>query len=448
MMTMTATQRPITPLPKSRRNNSTTSLPPVQPGLPEPQTIEATGLPGEFLAALTLKFLYQAGMMEGHQLAGKLCLRFNGIVEPVLDELRRDTLVEVKGGRQLNPASYRYDLTEKGIEHARDAWERNRYVGPCPVTLEQYVEVVEALSGQRPLLSEAEVQQALKGLVLSPEIAESIGPAVNSFKSLFLYGPPGNGKSSIAKIIGRYLLGGEVLLPYAIFADGQIIKVYDSSTHKALAEPGAEQPKTDSRWVCCRPPVVTVGGELTLQDLDLAYSDTARFYEAPLQLKANGGLFLIDDFGRQRMPPKELLNRWIVPLEERVDYLTFQTGKKVAVPFETLIVFSTNLQPEALMDEAFLRRIRHKLGIDYPSVEQFYQIFQQACQQRHLAFDQETFLHLVRRYYLACNRPFQACHARDLLDQLTDFAVYQREPVQMTVTLMEKAARSYFARLF
>jgi predicted ATPase with chaperone activity len=331
--------------------------------------------------------------------------------------------------------------------------ERNRYVGPCPVTLEQYTKVLKAQADHRPQIDKSAVTRAVQSLVLSPEIVNCIGPAVNSFKSLFLYGPPGNGKSSIAKVIGRHLLAGEVLVPHAIFADGQVIKVYDEAVHQALPEPEADQQdrresNMDQRWIRCKPPIVTVGGELTLQDLDLAYNDTARFYEAPLQLKANGGMFLIDDFGRQQMQPKDLLNRWIVPLEERNDYLTFHTGKKVAIPFETLIVFSTNLDPEELMDEAFLRRIRHKLGIDYPNAQQYHQIFQNACQERNIPFNREVFVHLVRNYYLTEGRQFRACHPRDLLDQLSDFATYQHEPIRMTVELIDQAARSYFARLF
>jgi hypothetical protein len=194
--------------------------------------------------------------------------------------------------------------------------------------------------------------------------------------------------------------------------------------------------------------VINAGGQLTLHDLDLAYNDVARYYEAPLQLKANGGMFLIDDFGRQQMPPEALLNRWIVPLEERIDFLTFHTGKKIVIPFETLIVFATNLNPEELVDDAFLRRIRHKLGIDYPTARQYHQIFLQACEQRSIAFNQETFMHLVQQYYSGPGRSFQACHPRDLLDQLADFAAYLDEPVEMTAELMDKAARSYFARLF
>jgi predicted ATPase with chaperone activity len=419
--------------------------------LVEPRAKEETGLPESFLSDLILKMLYTSGTTEGHEIASALCLRFSGVVEPPLSDLRHDNLVEVKGGNHHNPASYRYDLTEKGVQRARKAWERNRYVGPCPVTLEQYTSIIKTQTTQRTRVGEDEVARAVEHLVLSPEIVERIGPAVNSFKSLFIYGPPGNGKTSIAKSISSHLLEGEVMVPHAIFADGQVIKVYDVETHRALAEPEAEhpgQPKLDGRWVRCRPPVIITGGELTLHDLDLAYNDVARYYEAPLQLKANGGMFLIDDFGRQQMPPEALLNRWIVPLEERIDFLTFHTGKKIAIPFETLIVFATNLNPEELVDDAFLRRIRHKLGIDYPTARQYHQIFLQACKRRSIAFNQETFMHLVQQYYSGPGRSFQACHPRDLLDQLTDFATYLDEPVEMTAELMDKAAGSYFARLF
>lgn len=419
--------------------------------LEEPRTLEATGIPQEFVAGLALKILYFNGSIKGWQVAQEMRLHFSGVVEPILQTLKRHHLVQVTGGSNLNRASYQYAITDKGSQRARELLERSRYAGPCPVNLRHYIQVVKLQAQSRPLVNEDDVKQALRGLVLSQNIIEQIGPAVNSFKSLFVYGPPGNGKTSVAKAIAKRLLPGNIMIPHAIYESGQVIKVFDAEVHPPLESEEAQLAEAnglDKRWVCCKPPAVITGGELTLQDLDLQWSDTNRYYEAPFQLKANGGMLLIDDFGRQQMEPKDLLNRWIVPLEERLDFLTFHTGKKFAVPFETLIVFSTNLDPESLVDEAFLRRIRHKMGIDNPTEEQYYQIFRTACEERQIKFDKNAFVHLLREYYLRAGRPLKACHPRDLLDQLADFATFRGEPQEMSIDLVDRAARSYFAELF
>jgi hypothetical protein len=292
--------------------------------------------------------------------------------------------------------------------------------------------------------------QALQDLVVPQIVFDKVGPAVNSGRSIFLFGPPGNGKTTIAESVGRLVLGQGMYIPYSIYIDGQIVSVFDSINHEPVPDPGVSETgddRPDPRWVRIRRPVIMVGGELTLNGLDLVWDETAKFYEAPFQVKANGGMFLIDDFGRQLVRPRDLLNRWIVPLEKRADFLTLHTGRKIEVPFDVLIVFSTNLEPRDLVDEAFLRRIRHKIDVIDPSFEEYRVIFQRVAEARGLPYDERGLAYLLQEWYIQYDRPLRAVHPRDLIDQMRDISSYLGIPFQMTGELIDRACQAYFVEL-
>ena len=417
----------------------------------EPQSIADTGLDLAFISDLVLKVIYFNTAITAQAVADTVCLPFFNIVDKALTALKREELIEVGGSSGFGELAYQYTITVKGMNRVHDVLARSSYVGPAPVPLDNYYQVVQAQAISDMRVSPDDVRRALTDLVLDDFTIDSIGQAVNTGRSMFLYGPPGNGKTTLAEHIAG-MLGGAIFIPHAIAVDGQVIKVLDLHNHVPLngipGRGGANRPAgQDQRWVLCQRPVVVVGGELTLANLDLVYDEGTGYYQAPLQVKANGGLFLIDDFGRQQVSPQQLLNRWIVPLEKRIDFLTLHTGKKIEVPFDQLIVFSTNLEPKSLVDEAFLRRIQNKIRISNPSVDQFREIWRRQCQVLNVPYHNDGLIYLLREYYVKPKRDLRACHPRDILRQLIGIATYKGAPPTMSPELLDMACKTYFADL-
>lgn len=404
-----------------------------------PQNLEEAGLTSSLVDDLLLKRLFLGGPQTAGSLADKICLPFL-LVLSNLNEMRRLHLTHVTGSQGYGERNYVYMLTEGGEDRSRSAFERNMYDGPAPVPLADYIESVKQQSIRDVTITRRDVEEAFQDLVLHAEIINEIGPAINAGQSLFFYGAAGNGKTALATRITR-ALGTDVFVPFAIEIDGSIIEFYDPVCHLPAKEQGED---FDPRWLRVRRPTVVVGGELKLDSLDLTYSSTRKTYEAPYQMKANTGMFLIDDFGRQQMSPADLLNRWIVPLELRVDYLKLATGRKLEVPFDELLVFSTNLDPSNLMDEAFLRRIKYKVKARDPDKDMFRRIFQGACEFYGVPYDEDGFEYLVEEHYFKVGRPFRGVHPRDLLDQLVALARYIEEPPRMSPMMLDSVVGTYF----
>jgi len=413
---------------------------------PQPQTIEDTGLRPSVVSDLILKALHAAGDLTGLALGDRLGLPFS-VLETGLDLLRSQQLCEIVGGSAIGPPSYRYRITTLGRERAIAALSANAYAGVAPVPFEAYsfyLTKTFSRSVQRRI-TPAEVEAAMSHLVLSERVIRQLGPAMNAGQSIFLYGPPGNGKTAIASALGN-LLSGDIWIPHAIEVEGFIIQVFDPVHHEprssAPSKLDLEHDMYDRRWIRCRRPLVTVGAELSMEALDLTFHAGA--CRPPVQWIANGGVLVIDDFGRQRSTPRQLLNRWIHPLETGVDYLSLPSGQKIGVPFLVLPVFATNIKPADLVDEAFLRRIPYKVLAQNPTPIEFAQIFENVCRDQGLEYDPSLVHHLWETVLLPRGIALRGCQPRDLIHQALAHARYHDQPRQLSAQLLEEACAAYF----
>ncbi len=419
---------------------------------PAISSLEDTGLTKLNVSDLIMKVLYNGGDMTGHQLADIIKLPYNTVLDGVVEFLKREKLVDFKGASGLGEAGYRYNLTDKGLLKAREALERSQYASAAPVGFNQYVAALKAQNSKRTAIQQRQLRGVMNNLIVGDDMLSKVGPAVNSGQAIFLYGPPGNGKTTMAERVGEMVLGQDMWIPYAMDVDGQVIMLFDEINHVKSNRAAPDNLGTgmvrDPRWVRIKRPMIMVGGELTMAGLDLLYDDINKFYEAPFQMKANGGMFLIDDFGRQRVSPVELLNRWIVPLETKVDFLTLNNGRKIGIPFFVMTIFSTNLDPKDLVDEAFLRRIRHKIEVGNPNLDQFKQIFQIMCRIKQIPWSDRGFDYLIAEWYEKVDRDLRMVHPRDILSQIVDIAGYLGvSPNMEDPDLIDRAAASYFVEL-
>ncbi len=415
---------------------------------PVPQTIEETGLAPSHIEQLIIKSLYFNGETVGRDLANALGLKFS-LIDGIMEFLKRTRLVEVKRSSGFGNVSAVFALSEAGRVRGREYLDINQYAGRAPVPVEQYVEVVRKQRAKDGWLTKETLTSAFRHMVVSPETITRIGPAVNSGKSFLLYGQPGNGKTYMAEAL-QNVEHSCIYVPYALEVQGQIIQMFDALYHRRVDEIDASQsslavdPLYDGRWARCRRPFIVTGGELTLEMLDLSYNPSAKVYDAPFQLKANNGIYLIDDFGRQKVSPAELLNRWIIPMDRHVDYLTFHTGGKVAVPFEAFLIFSTNLHPDTLGDEAFLRRIQYKMYLKSPTQEEFIEIFKRYCESENLYCPLTLLDRFIEKHYRRTGKRFRRCHPRDIISHAIDLIRFEKAPYELTEQMLDRAFESCF----
>ncbi len=409
---------------------------------PVPTTLEETSLNVTFVTEQLLRIIYNYGRVTGAELANLIKLNY-GILDPILAQLRDQEVLDIGGQRGYGDINYEYILTPRGTNLANDALVKTSYYGPAPVPLEDWIKSVKAQTIKNVQVTRRSIRRAFGDLIIDESILNMVGPAVNSGTSMMLFGYPGNGKTSIAERIAN-LLGDPIFIPQTIEVDGSLIKMYDSIVHEIPKEPLPEGMEYDRRWIRIKRPVVIVGGELTLEALDLIYNDKSKMYEAPFQMKANCGIFLVDDFGRQKVNPFYLLNRWIIPLEKSYDFITTITGQKMQIPFDQLTMFSTNLDPNQIGDDALLRRIKYKFEVIDPTEKQWRDIWKIMCKVRKVPYDDRGLDYLVAKWFVPESRPFRMCQPRDIIDQMIAIASYNMESVTLNPDLLDAACLTYF----
>jgi predicted ATPase with chaperone activity len=413
----------------------------------ETSSIEETGLTDAYIENLMVKTFLVGGTLSGRNTAERMGLPFR-VIEPLLDVARTRKLIAHVRPAPFN--DYYYSLTEAGQRRAQLQMQQCSYVGPAPIPLADYVLSVEAQAAGFDPIDQDQLRRALHEITYQEELLDQLGPAVNSNQGMFLYGPPGNGKTTIARCLTQ-CLGQEIWIPYAILDDGNLIKLQDDAFHRPAPVPETgdqilKAQEWDRRWLRIQRPTVVVGGELVMDNLEVRHDERSNICEAPLQMKSNCGALLIDDFGRQRIAPEELLNRWIVPLENQCDYLTLPTGKKIRIPFEQLILFSTNIDPKTLVDEAFLRRVPYKIHVNDPEPAEYRQLMRNVAKQAGFPETPEAAEHLLA-YYERTGRNLRRCHPRDLLNQVVNFCKYRKLPLSIRPEFLDRACNSYFSQL-
>ncbi len=411
-----------------------------------PETPADTGLDPGIVESLILKYLAGVGTATGADIAEAICLPAEHVTAQ-LAALKQQQIIVYVGAGQVG--DFTCGLTDAGRDRARRFMLESMYVGPAPVTLDDYVASVAAQTITAKNPQERHLREAFSDLLISPEMFSILGPAINSGRGMFLYGYAGNGKTSIAERITK-CFGDTIYIPHCVVVDGLVIKLFDAAQHVVVEEKRSsilKKDRLDRRWVKIQRPTITVGGELTLDALEVRYNSTSKTCEAPTQMKSNCGTLLIDDFGRQRMQPIELLNRWIVPLEKRFDFLALPNGKKIRIPFDQLIIFATNLEPKDLCDDAFLRRIPYKINVPDPSEADFRKLFEFVAPKMGFAIDVESrraIDHLINTHYKPQGRPFRCCQPRDLLLQVRNRCLYLGQPLRLTPDLFDYAVSVYF----